>query len=216
LASFGRGGAPLWVTEHGYPADPAYQHDPDYRGGEAAQAAYLRDSLPTLVRAGAAQIFVTTRDTWTDEFGEASPYSSEGLARVDSSAPYPARRRPAFGVVRALANQWPRVPHTMATEAQLTAVRNRNAIACFTATGKRGTLHKRIVQGRRTITRMREQARRAERADRRRRAAALRRGIRGWLRDLRDLKRRHTAAGERAKTRCAVVDIMQARIDTGT
>ena len=42
------GRVPLWVTEHGYPGDSAYQCDPRFRGGEAAQAAYLRRSLPTL------------------------------------------------------------------------------------------------------------------------------------------------------------------------
>ena len=44
---------PLWVSEHGYPADPAYQWDPAYVGGEAAQASYLSHSLPGLLGKGA-------------------------------------------------------------------------------------------------------------------------------------------------------------------
>jgi hypothetical protein len=97
---------PIWVTEHGYPADPAFQWDPAYRGaapagGDAAQAALLRDSIPLLAKAGADQIFVTLRDNL---FGE---FLSEGLVRVDESQPtYPAVRRPAFATVRDLALKW--------------------------------------------------------------------------------------------------------------
>src|ERR1700753_631576 len=61
LAGEGFGG-PLWVTEEGYPSDPEYQYDPGYVGGEAAQASYLEASVPTLVDAGAAEVFVTERD----------------------------------------------------------------------------------------------------------------------------------------------------------
>ena len=43
---------PLWVTEHGYAADPAYQSDPAYRDGEAAQGAYLTQTLLGLGEAG--------------------------------------------------------------------------------------------------------------------------------------------------------------------
>lgn len=92
---------PVWVTEHGYPADPAFQRDPDYRGGDAAQAAFLRDSLPLLVDAGAAQVFVTLRDNL---FGE---YLSEGIVHIDESQPHlPVTRRPAFEVVRDLSGAW--------------------------------------------------------------------------------------------------------------
>ena len=50
---------PLWVTEHGYPSDPAYQYDPAYRGSDAAeglaeQARFLSVSVPRLIGAGAA------------------------------------------------------------------------------------------------------------------------------------------------------------------
>jgi hypothetical protein len=86
---------PVWVTEHGYPADPTFQWDPAYRGGEAAQAAFLRDSIPRLTAAGADQVFVTLRDNLWGE------YLSEGLVHIDESVPtYPAVRRPAFETVQ--------------------------------------------------------------------------------------------------------------------
>lgn len=92
---------PVWVTEHGYPADPAFQWDPAYRGGDAAQAAFLRESIPRLADAGAEQVFVTLRDNLWGE------YLSEGLVHVDESVPtYPAARRPAFEVSRALSDEW--------------------------------------------------------------------------------------------------------------
>ncbi|MEA2363273.1 MAG: polysaccharide biosynthesis protein PslG [Thermoleophilaceae bacterium] len=97
---------PIWVTEHGYPADPAFQWDPAYRGtdaasGGAAQAALLRDSIPLLAHAGADQVFVTLRDNL---YGE---YLSEGLVHIDDAQPGdPAARRPAFDTVRDLALTW--------------------------------------------------------------------------------------------------------------
>lgn len=97
---------PIWVTEHGYPADPAFQWDPAYRGtdaatGATAQANLLRDSIPLLAKAGAAQVFVTLRDNLYGEF------LSEGLEGIDESQPsHPASRRPAFDVVRDLAIRW--------------------------------------------------------------------------------------------------------------
>jgi hypothetical protein len=92
---------PVWVTEHGYPADPAFQWDPAYRGGDAAQAAFLRESIPRLADAGAEQVFVTLRDNLWGE------YLSEGLVHIDESVPtYPAARRPAFEVVRELSPKW--------------------------------------------------------------------------------------------------------------
>jgi hypothetical protein len=60
-------GLPLWVTEHGYPSDPA----PD------EQLQNLRSSLPELKEGGADQVFVTLRDI--DEFGPLSPFASEGI-----------------------------------------------------------------------------------------------------------------------------------------
>src|SRR5215208_1509355 len=97
---------PIWVTEHGYPAGPAFQWDPAYRGtdtatGEQAQAALLHDSIPLLVMAGAGQIFITLRDNLYGEF------LSEGIEHIDESQPgYPVTRRPAFGAVRDLTIRW--------------------------------------------------------------------------------------------------------------
>jgi len=91
---------PLWVTEHGYPADPAVQRDPAHRDGEAAQAAFLRESVPLLADAGAEQVFVTLRDNLWGE------YLSEGLVHIDESRPdYPAARRASFAAVRELSMQ---------------------------------------------------------------------------------------------------------------
>jgi hypothetical protein len=103
---------PIWVTEHGYPADPAFQWDPAFRGndvgsGERAQAALLARAIPLLARAGAGQVFVTLRDNL---YGE---YLSEGLVHIDDSRPGdPATRRPAFGAVRDLAIRWDPVLYT--------------------------------------------------------------------------------------------------------
>jgi hypothetical protein len=97
---------PVWVTEHGYPADPRFQWDPAYRGtnvgsGEAAQAALLDRTIPLLARAGASQVFVTLRDNL---YGE---YLSEGIVHIDTSKPGdPATRRPSFAVVRNFAITW--------------------------------------------------------------------------------------------------------------
>jgi hypothetical protein len=97
---------PIWVTEHGYPAEPAFQWDPAYRGtdaatGATAQAALLRRSIRLLGQAGAGQIFVTLRDNLWGEF------LSEGIVHIDESqSTYPTTRRPAFGVVRDLAIKW--------------------------------------------------------------------------------------------------------------
>jgi hypothetical protein len=105
LARHGFNG-PVWVTEHGYPADPRFQWDPAYRGtnvgsGEAAQAALLDRTIPLLARAGAGQVFVTLRDNL---YGE---YLSEGIEHIDTSEPdNPVTRRPAFAVVRNFAITW--------------------------------------------------------------------------------------------------------------
>ncbi len=72
---------PLWVTEHGYPSDPAYQYDPGYTSGPASQAAYLAASIPTLVDAGASEVFVTERDDLS------GAYASEGVLGGNVSDP---------------------------------------------------------------------------------------------------------------------------------
>jgi hypothetical protein len=91
---------PLWVTEHGYPADPAYQSDPAFTGGDAAQAGYLTQSLLGLGEAGAEQVFVTLRDNLDGE------YASEGLVHIDSGPDATAARRQSFAAVSRLAANW--------------------------------------------------------------------------------------------------------------
>ena len=85
---------PLWVTEHGYPADPAFQVDRAYTGGDAAQAAYLTQTLVGLGEAGAPQVFVTLRDN--PELG--AQYVSEGLVG-----------RASFAAVQRLVQNWDQV-----------------------------------------------------------------------------------------------------------
>jgi hypothetical protein len=94
---------PVWVTEHGYPADPAYQVDPNFTGGDAAQAGYLTQSLVDLGEAGAEQVFVTLRDNLEGQ------YASEGLVHIDEAPGTPTTRRPSFDAVRRLATNWDQV-----------------------------------------------------------------------------------------------------------
>jgi hypothetical protein len=97
---------PLWVTEHGYAADPAFQTDPAYRGGDAAQAAYLTQTLVGLGETGAPEVFVTLHDGGLD--GE---YATEGLERIDETpgGDYPVTRRESFAAVRRLVDEWDQV-----------------------------------------------------------------------------------------------------------
>jgi hypothetical protein len=92
---------PLWITEHGYPSDPGYQYDPGYTGGQAAEASYLEASVPTLIDAGAAEVFVTERDNLSGEF------ASEGVLGGQVADPPPAdpqiTAKPAFAVVQTIA-----------------------------------------------------------------------------------------------------------------
>ncbi len=100
LASYGFDG-PLWVTEHGYPSDPAYQYDPAYADGEFSQAAYLTASIPTLLDAGASEVFVTERDNL------GGPFASEGILGGDVEDPPVADplviEKPSYDAVSALA-----------------------------------------------------------------------------------------------------------------
>jgi hypothetical protein len=98
---------PLWVTEHGYPSATPFQTDPRYRGGKPAQARYLRASLPALVRAGAAKVFVTLRDNLS------GPYASEsvlgGIVCDPPSADPQVVRKPSFYALRTLIRALARV-----------------------------------------------------------------------------------------------------------
>jgi hypothetical protein len=106
LAAQGFGG-PLWITEHGYPSDPAYQYDPGYIGGQAAQASYLEASVPTLIDAGAAEVFVTERDNLS------GPFASEGVLGGDVADPPPADpqivTKPAFATVQSISDCFERL-----------------------------------------------------------------------------------------------------------
>jgi hypothetical protein len=94
---------PLWITEHGYSADPAYQSDPGFKGGEREQALYLERSLLRMAEAGAERIFVTLRDINVPD------YAAEGVTHIDETAPYESHRRPAFDAVRRFAERWPSI-----------------------------------------------------------------------------------------------------------
>ena len=95
---------PLWVTELGYPADPAFQTDPAYKDGDASQAAYLTQSLLGLGEAGAPEVFVTLRDNSALE----GKYVSEGLEQIDETpgGDYPVTRRASFAAVHRLIENW--------------------------------------------------------------------------------------------------------------
>jgi hypothetical protein len=129
LRQWGRA-TPMWVTEHGYPGSTRWQSDPAYRGGEAAQAAYLAESLPTLALAGADQVFVTLRD------GGGREFDSEGILRGQGRKGEPFARKAAWWTVRAAAAQWP------LTALQPSWVRSRVRVA------HRGARMRLLVRGR--------------------------------------------------------------------
>ncbi len=61
LARYDAGDKPIWITEIGYPSDPAEQrekglNDPRY-WGPIGQAAWLRDYLPMLLSFGVEKIY---------------------------------------------------------------------------------------------------------------------------------------------------------------
>jgi hypothetical protein len=98
LASLGFHG-PIWATEHGYPADPAYQWDERFQG-DVGQTRYLSRSLPGLIGAGVDRIFITLRDN------RGGPWATEGLisgvADPPSANPQ-VYRKPVAGAVREFA-----------------------------------------------------------------------------------------------------------------
>lgn len=57
MAYGGSGTRPFWVTEFGYPSDPALQNVPPYFNGESGQAAYLRDLAGYLLVLGVRKLF---------------------------------------------------------------------------------------------------------------------------------------------------------------
>lgn len=86
---YGKQDAPLWVTEHGYPADPALQQkkDSQYANGEKSQADFYQKSLPLLLDSGATKVFMTLRDMSAEESNRPcseNPFCSEGLITFPS------------------------------------------------------------------------------------------------------------------------------------
>jgi hypothetical protein len=131
---------PLWVTEHGYPADPAYQADPAFRGGESAQAAFLTESVLSLAEAGADEVFVTLRDNLDGGF------ASEGVVDLDDHAPFAARRKPAFAAVRRLVDRWGEL--LAARGEQRLALESARVEEAFTAEWRaRGAFYRAVTRG---------------------------------------------------------------------
>ena len=109
----GRADAPLWITEHGFPADPVAQSkwDANFAYGDEAQADYLKKSLPLLISSGADKVFVTLRDEAGNELdcqpilkilNKLSPFCSEGLVTFETRSSTSGRNRPAMAVFQSL------------------------------------------------------------------------------------------------------------------
>ena len=71
---------PLWVTETGYPSDPAYQWDPALRGGPTDQARWIARGPRYLIDDGADAVFVAFRDN--PEFSPREPMGVRGARHV--------------------------------------------------------------------------------------------------------------------------------------
>ena len=100
----GRPDIPIWVTEAGYPANPAFQTDPSFRGGQPGQASYVAAALNGLYAAGAAKIFITQRDMTPSSGQYASEGVLGGIGDPVSSDPRVSRRS-AFYSCQAFAQQ---------------------------------------------------------------------------------------------------------------
>jgi hypothetical protein len=105
LAGLGFTG-PIWVTEHGYPADSTFQNDPAFQGGETAQARFVAEGILGLGEAGVGEVFVTLRDNvfLPDPFFDR--FLTEGVVAIGDAPPHPVRRKPAFAAVRRVVDNW--------------------------------------------------------------------------------------------------------------
>ncbi len=83
LQGVGHADAPLWITETSYPSAPRHQSLPAYRGGEAAQARYVRDALAVQWAAGAQVVFWATLHDDRPATPESEPYKHAGLFTYD-------------------------------------------------------------------------------------------------------------------------------------
>jgi hypothetical protein len=94
---------PLWITETGYPSEPAHQWDLSLKGGEPDQARWVARGPRELLAGGAARVFVTLRDG--PEFGAQSAFASEGVVRWPQlAADGRVIPKPAFFALRRLAS----------------------------------------------------------------------------------------------------------------
>lgn len=124
---------PLWVTEMGWPTDPALQAaDPDFCCGEEAQARYLTAVMPELLELGADKVFWWT--LWIpDDSGEGEPLQTYGL--LDGQM----RPKPAYFALRDLIRGSPSPTPTPTPTSTTTATPEPTATeptpATFTVTG---------------------------------------------------------------------------------
>lgn len=79
LAFGGAGLRPIWITEFGYPSDSALQNVAPYTGGDAGQAAYVRDMAPYLLSLGARKVFWFQLVDSDPAVSPADPFASYGL-----------------------------------------------------------------------------------------------------------------------------------------
>jgi hypothetical protein len=152
---------PVWITEHGYPADPTHQNDPAFHGGEAAQAAFLTESVLSLAEGGADEVFVTLRDEafLPDSFFDR--FLSEGVVSIADVPPYTVRRRPAFAAVRRLVDNWAAL-FAAHTERRLHEEAMRQAQLMAARAGRNVQVQrKRFRAARRTLRRLQARSRRA-------------------------------------------------------
>lgn len=109
---------PLWVTETGYPADPAFQTQPGYQDGPRSQAQWLTTAIPSMLQCGAKMVFVTERDSMR------GAYASEGI--LQSTDPLTGSPlitpRPSFYAVQALVDSLRRTPAHQTRETHQTRV----------------------------------------------------------------------------------------------
>ena len=95
---------PVWVSEHGYTSDPAYQTDNNYKNGPISQAEYYASSINTILDNGVDKVFVTLRDN--DEL-EAADVAEGLLAQVvddQTTGEVTFIEKPAYTAVQKLIN----------------------------------------------------------------------------------------------------------------